>query len=108
MFRAVVDFLTEKLSEPYWRENNWKEPTLAYDDMCHLVEYWIALHPIPGLDSPMADCFRKVTKIIDFFHLKNRVRPTCEERYGESILSSIYGTKFELDTSCGANLFVAA
>lgn len=54
--------------------------TLAYDNMCNLDKLKASRAELP-FESPYSKMWMNVKKIIDVFHFKNHISPTCKERY---------------------------
>ncbi len=58
----------------------WRQVTLAYDNMCHLNNLKVARRPLP-LPGNLRFIWQDINKIIDDLHLNNHKDPTCHEQY---------------------------
>lgn len=64
----------------WWNCGSLPSVILAYDNMCNLDRLKVARQPLPL--APPLDCiWNKVEKIINVFHFKNHVSPSCRAKF---------------------------
>lgn len=78
VFIFLVNFLRRKLENI--SPDEWSEIFVAYDNICNIERMKVTKEELP-FPAPYNQIWKKISKIIDTFHLKNHKRVECHQLY---------------------------
>ena len=71
--------------------DQWNEVFIAYDNICNIERMRAARGDLP-FPEPYNMLWKRISKIIDTFHLRNHKREECHKKYNPTALKDIHPT----------------